>query len=112
MHLCKQTYIYFEFDNSVFQQISGTPAGTKFDVCIFTDQHEIKFLETQVLKSLVWFRYTDDIFFIWTHGKEKLKKFMEDFNSFSYDIKFTYKFNIERISFLDLIVKLFHLMVN
>ena len=37
---------------------------------------------------------------------------MEDFNSFSHDIKFTYKFDKERISFLDLIVKLFHLMVN
>ena len=63
------------------------------------DQHETKFLETQILKPLVWFRYIDDILFIWTHGEEKLKKFIENFNSFSHDIKFTYEFDEESISF-------------
>lgn len=33
------------------------------------------------------------MFFIWSQGKEKLKKFMEDFKSFSNDIKFTYEFD-------------------
>ena len=33
------------------------------------------------------------VFFIWSQGKEKLKKFMEDFKSFSDDIKFTYEFD-------------------
>lgn len=33
------------------------------------------------------------MFFIWSQGKEKLKKFMEDFKSFSDDIKFTYEFD-------------------
>ena len=57
------------------------------------DQHKTKFLDTQILKPMVWFRYIDDIFFIWTNGGEKLKKFLEDFNSFSDDIKFTYEFD-------------------
>ena len=48
MHLYKQTYVYFEFDSSVFRQIWGTAVGTKFDACIFMDQDETKFLETQV----------------------------------------------------------------
>ena len=64
MHLYTQTYVYFEFDSSVFRQIWGTAVGTKFDACIFMDQDETKFLETQVLKLLVWLRYIDDIFFI------------------------------------------------
>ena len=96
---------WFEFDSSVFQQISVTAVGTKFVqpyACIFMDQHKTKFLETQILKPLVWFRYIDDIFFIWTHDEEKLKKFMEDFNSFCDDIKFTYEFDKDSISFLDL----------
>ena len=79
---------YFEFDSNAFQQISGTPIGTKFaspNACIFMDQHETKFLETQILRPLVWFRYIDDSFFIWTHSEEKIRKFMEDFNSFSDD---------------------------
>ena len=70
------------------------------------DQHETKFLETQILKPLVWFRYIDDILFIWTHGEEKLKKFIENFNSFSHDIKFTYEFDEESISFLGLSLNL------
>ena len=70
------------------------------------DQHETKFLETQILKPLVWFRYIDDILFIWTHGEEKLKKFIENFNSFSHDIKFTYEFDEEGISFLGLSLNL------
>ena len=41
----------FEFDSSVFQQISGTAIGTKFAppyASIFMDQLETKFLETQI----------------------------------------------------------------
>ena len=47
---------WFEFDSSVFQQISGTAIGTKFVqsyACIFMDQHKTRFLETQILKPLV-----------------------------------------------------------
>ena len=76
--------IYFEFNSIVFQQISSTAKETKFApqyACIFTDQHKTKFLETQILKFLVWFCYTDDIFFIWTHSEQKLKKLMEIFIS-------------------------------
>ena len=95
---------YFEFDSSIFQQSSGTAIGTKSDppyTCFFMDQQKTKFLESQILKHLVWFRYIDGIFFIWTHGEGKLKKLMEDFNSVSHDIKFTYEFDKERISFLE-----------
>ena len=31
----------------------------------------LKFLQSQSLQPLVWFRYIDDIFFIWTHGKRQ-----------------------------------------
>ena len=57
----------FEFDTNVYQQISGNAIGTKFAppyACIFMDQLGTKFLENQNLKPLVWFRYTDEIFFI------------------------------------------------
>ena len=92
----------FEFDTNVYQQISGTAIGTKFTppyACIFMDQFETKFLENQNLKPLVWFRYIDDIFFIWTHGEENLRNFMAEFNLFSDDIKFTYEYNKDTISF-------------
>ena len=56
---------YFEFDRSVYQQVSGTAIGTKFAppyACIFMDRLENEILDTQILKPLVWLRYIDDIF--------------------------------------------------
>ena len=40
---------------------------------------------------MVWFRYIDDILFIWTHGEEKLEEFTADFNAFNPNIQFTYE---------------------
>ena len=45
----------------------ATAIGTKFAppyACIFMEKVEIEFLESQVCKLLVWFRYIDDVFFI------------------------------------------------
>ena len=93
---------FFEFDTNVCQQISGTAIGAKFAppyVYIFMDQFETKVLENQNLKPLIWFRYTDDIFFIWMHGEENLRNFMAEFNLFSDDIKSTYEYNKDTIYF-------------
>ena len=84
----------FEFNNKVFQQISGTAIGTKFAppyACIYTDKVEQASLETQELQPLFWLNFTDDIFYIWVHGREELKKFMEKFNNFSPHLRFTYE---------------------
>ena len=97
----------FEFNSKVFQQISGTAIGTKFAppyACIYMDRVEQDFLETQELQPLLWLRYIDDISFIWTHGKEELKKFMEKFNNFTPNLRFTYESSEKSISFLDLII--------
>ena len=46
------------------------------------NQVESEFLKTQQRQPLVWFKYIDDIFFIWTRGKEKLEGFLDNFNKF------------------------------
>ena len=100
---------FFEFNGLVKEQISGTAIGTKCApsyACIFMDEFETKFIESQQNKPLVWFRYTDDIFFIWTHWEEKLKSFLEDFNKFEPYLKFIHEFSKESLPFLDLKVKL------
>ena len=45
------------------------------------DRDEQDSLETQELQLLLWLRFMDVFFFIWTHGKGELKKFMEKFNN-------------------------------
>ena len=96
---------YFEFDRSVYQQVSGTAVDTKFAppyACIFMDRLENSFLGKQSLKPLVWLRYIDDIFFIWTHSEKELKESMREFNSFDTNIKFTYEYSDKKVSILDL----------
>ena len=61
--------------------MSGTGIGTKFAptyVSIFMDKLESDFLKSQELTPLLWYRYIDDVFFIWTHGEEKLASFIDD----------------------------------
>ena len=70
------------------------------------DEVEIEFLKTQERTPLVWFMYIDDIFCIWTHGKEHLETFLQELNNFNPDLQFTYESNEKEIPFLDLKVKL------
>ena len=100
---------YFQFSDKVYQEISGAAIGTKFAplyACIFMDQVESKFLQTQKFQPLVWFRYIDDIFLIWTHGENSLKNLMTEINNFNPNIKFTYEFSKASINFLHLNIKL------
>ena len=99
----------FEFNSKVYQQKSGTAIGTKFAppyACIYMDEVEQMFLETQDKKPLIWLRYIDDIFFIWTHGEQQLETFLNDLNSFSPNLNFTSEKSKKSIPFLDLNVKL------
>ena len=66
------------------------------------DKIETAFLETQELQPLAWFRYIDDIFFIWTHGEQELQTFLCSLNEFHTDIKFTYESRKESFALLDL----------
>ena len=102
---------FFEFNNDVLQQMYGTAIGTKFAppyACIFMDQIETKFLRIQSHQPMIWFKYIDDIFFVWTHGEEKLEEFMADFNAFNPNIQFTYESSKKSIAFLDLDVALYN----
>ena len=96
---------YFEFNGKVIQQISGTAIETKFAppyACIYMDKVETSFLETKKMKPLVWFRYIDDVLFIWTHEQEKLDSFLEELNRCKPHLKFTYESSKTTIPFLDL----------
>ena len=95
---------YFEFDGKVKHEMSGTTKGTKCAptyACIYFDEFENVFLSLWGDRPLVWLRYINDLFFIWTHREKELRKFMEDLNNYQHNIKFAYTFSKNCIPFLD-----------
>ena len=96
---------YFEFNGNVQKQISSTAIGTSFALlytCVFMDELETKFLQSQTLQPLVLFI----VFFILTYGKEKLKKYLENLNSFDNNIKLNHESSNDNVTFLDFITTL------
>ena len=74
----------------MYRQKLGTAIGTKFAPAfanLFMADLENKLLDGCVDKPLVWLRYNDDVFFIWTHGQRKLDSFLEYINRFHENIK-------------------------
>ena len=55
---------------------------------LFTGFLEQNLLSKCAKKPLVWFRYIDDIFFIWTHSEEELDDFFKFCNTYNPNIKF------------------------
>ena len=99
----------FQFDEKTFKQVRGTAIGTKFAPpysILFMAELEEKILNASEKKPMIWWRYIDDIFFIWEHGEESLEKFLSKLNSFPPTIKFTAEHSKETINFLDVNIRL------
>ena len=62
---------------------------------------EQDFLSLQHVQPLLYTRYMDDVFFIWTHGEDQLKSLYDAFNSFHPTIRLTMDYSAESVSFLD-----------
>ena len=99
----------FKFNGTVKEQISGTAIQTKCVPSypwIFISEFETSFIESQQSKPLEWFRYIDNIFFILTHGENKIKMFLERLNSFYPTLRFIHELSKESLPILDLKLKL------
>ena len=44
-------------------------------------------------EPMIWWSYIDEIFFIWEHGEESLKVFIEQVNMFHSTIKFSAEYS-------------------
>ena len=96
----------FEFSDKTYKQICGMAIGKKFAspyAVLFMAALEEKILNKFKKKPNFWWRYSDDIFFIWEHGEESLslKEFLNEINSFHSIIKFTEDWSKEKVNFLD-----------
>ena len=101
--------MYLEFNNKFFLQTGGTAMGTALApnyANLFMDRFETNVLANYPLQPLIWKRFIDDNFLIWTQGEDSLKDFVNYLNNLQPTIKFTSETSTESINFLDTTVKL------
>ena len=55
---------------------------------LFMAELKEEILQKEEFKPYLWWRYIDDIFFLWEHGEEKLKSFIDNINKMHPTIKF------------------------
>ena len=99
----------FNFNKKSLKQKRGTAIGAKFALpysILFMPELEEKILEIVDNNPYLWWRYSDDIFFIWEHGEEKLRNFVETLNEIHPTIKFNTEWSQKSNNFLDVTVSL------
>lgn len=102
---------YFTFENEAFHQKQGTAMGTPMAPCyanLFMGYLEykvrIKARNLNIPWPIMYKRYIDDIFLIWTYDDASLQRLLELFNKEYPTIKITWNINAQRAEFLDTVV--------
>ena len=97
----------FQFNGVNYLQIAGTAMGTRM-APQFTNLYMAQFEEQYVYPykpdlEKYWFRFIDDVFLLWHHGEEELKKFLSHLNTCHKEktIKFSSEHSSEGVPFLD-----------
>ena len=86
----------FTFNGQHYRQINGTAMGTKMAPSyanFFMGKFELEASAAAPHSPLIWSRYIDDIFLLWTHGEDKLNDFITYLNNLHPTIKFTSSFS-------------------
>ena len=83
----------------------GTKVAPSY-VNLFMTNLEEKIKNSFPLKPTVWWRYINDIFFIWEHGECQYKNWVQHLNETNTNIKFTEEHWHTEIPFLDTKVKI------
>ena len=87
----------FSFNEEHYLQIQGTAMGTRMAPS-YANLFMAK-LEQDLARPHTWWRYIDDIFAIWQHGRESLTTFLEQINSFHPSIKFTAETSTQQVEY-------------
>ena len=78
-----------------------SPVYANIFMAQFEKQHIYSYIKN---KSILYLRYIDDVFMVWTGTKQKLLIFLEKLNSKHKTIKFEHNISHSNISFLDTLV--------
>lgn len=94
----------FEFNGKYYLQILGTAMGKRFAPSL-ANLYLLEFDEKAAngfpIKPLLFFRYLDDIFFIWPGDVDSLKEFEKYLNNLIPNITITLEYSKTEIPFLD-----------
>ncbi|CAF4600906.1 unnamed protein product [Rotaria sp. Silwood2] len=95
----------FRFQNKIYKQIDGVAMGNPLAPIIadlWMQKIEEKLNRFSTNKPMIWLRYVDDIFCIFTIPKEKINEFHKRINKWHRNLHFTVEFEVENsIPFLD-----------
>ena len=94
----------FVFDDKVFLQVQGTAMGRRYAphyADIYMAEFEKEALAKCDKQPDCYFRYLDDIFLIWSHGRDSFQDFLNVFNTHRPSIKFKAEINQTCVNFLD-----------
>ena len=94
----------FEFDGKHYLQIQGTAMGTKMAPAyanLFMGKIEDQLRSIGGDNILLWKRFIDDIFLVWTGTEDELRMFLSDINKVHRTIQFTWEISHSEITFLD-----------
>ena len=100
----------FEFDGETYLQICGMAMGKTYApglADIYMEEFDEKAHLYHILLHL-YFRFLDDIFFIWTGSEDDLRLFESYLNSLIPGIKITLHWSTESVDFLDTTVYRHH----
>ncbi len=95
----------FFFEGRSWLQTSGVAMGKAFGgsfANLYLGEWEHSAFERTPLRPSVWFRYQDDVFFIWDHSVDTLHSFVTHLNSQDPHIQVDLTFSPVSVPFLDL----------
>lgn len=94
----------FCFDDKHYLQMEGTAIGSRLGMnyaSTYLGDWERQLLEVSDKIPLSYFRFVDDIWGLWTHGIDELKKFQSIANNIHPNIHVDLRYSTEGLEFLD-----------
>jgi hypothetical protein len=102
------TPTFFTFKGTCYEQTEGTTMGSSLSPVvanIFMEHFEALALNNFQLKPKCWYRFEDDTFEVWPHGRPALNSFFDNLNIISPQIQFTIEIQTyNSLPFLDVLV--------
>lgn len=102
----------FEFLGVYYRQIQGTSMGAPWApsyACLhlgYWEEEVVYCSESYLDHAKLWLRFIDDVLLLWQGSVESLEGFLSELNENSRNIRLTFTYDLNEISFLDLLIRI------